>query len=309
MKRLRQVFLAGIVLFLLFFVILVCNQLVSLYRNLATVSLVLAQLVTFVAGLLLLVLLLMPLIAFLRYPKVKELPLVPNSEEYAEYLDARLRQLKRNRFLVSVDYDFAGETPEEQVHGAYFVLKKKGDMLLKKDAKAIFLTTAVSQNGVLDGLCVLFSLLRMVYGLTVLYENRPGLVRLLYLYGQIASVVLIARSLEDMDLIEEQIEPLMTSLVGGSVLSIVPGATGIVTLIVNSIVEGSVNALLTLRVGIIAQRYLSATVAFDKKGLRRGASLEASGQLGEIIKDNGVFVAKSFVKAAKGATVERWRLS
>ena len=179
---------------------------------------------------------------------------------------------------------------------------------MRADASAVFLTTAVSQNGVLDGLTVMAALIKLVYTLTTLYENRPNLRRITYLYGQIAGVVLIARTIEDADLIEEQIEPLMASLLGGTIISVIPGAVGVTTLIVNSVVEGAVNSLLALRVGAIAQRYLSETMQFDKRQIRRSASLEATKQLGSILSENAVLVVKSFANATKDATKNALRV-
>lgn len=287
---------------IVFFLLVAINQLIALYRNLAGVSTVLAVLVTLLVGAVLLGMLLFPIYVFLRYPKMEDLPHSKEDPEYPAYLSRRVEKLRRNKYLRSVHFDYAGETEEEILGNAYAVLKLRGDEMMRGDASAVFLTTAVSQNGVLDGLTVLAALLKLTYNLTTLYENRPSLQRITYLYGQIAAVVLIARTIEDADLIEEQVEPLMASLLGGTVVSMIPGAMGITTLIVNSVVEGSVNALLTLRVGAITQRYLSETMQFDRRIIRRSATLEATKQLGAILSENAVLVVKSFVNATKDAT-------
>lgn len=293
---------------LIFFLVFSLNQLINLYRNLSTLNGTLALALTGVVGFIFLALLIFPLYVFFRFPRMDELPDAKSDPAYPEFIRQQITRLKRNRYLLSVNFDFSGESDEVVLDKAYTVLKARGREMMKADASAVFLTTAVSQNGVLDGFTVLAALMKLVYNLTTLYENRPDLRRIIYLYGQIAGVVLLVRSIEDMDLIEDQVEPLMASLLGGTVVAMIPGAVGITTLVVNSVVEGAVNSLLTLRVGAIAQRYLSETVKFDKKLIRRSASLEATGMLSSILSDNAILVVKSFANATKDATKNALKL-
>lgn len=293
---------------LIFFFVIALNQLLSLYQNLSVVSVPLALGVTIVVGIIFLAILLFPLYVFFRFPRMEELPDATTDPAYPAFVSKQLAKLKRNRYLNSVNFDFSGEDDQVVLDKAYAVLQARGKEMMKTDATAVFLTTAVSQNGVLDGLTVLAALMKLVYNLTTLYENRPDMRRIVYLYGQIAGVVLLVRSIEDMDLIEDQVEPLMASLLGGTVVAMIPGAVGITTLVVNSVVEGAVNALLTLRVGAIAQRYLSETVKFDKRLIRRSASLEATKMLSSILSDNAILVVKSFANATKDATKNALKL-
>ena len=290
---------------IILFIIIAINQTVALYYNLAQWSPVFAAIITALVGIVFAALLLLPIWGFVRYPKAIHLPENEESPEYQASLQVMLQRLQTNKVLLGQHYEFVGETDLEKIQGAYAKLKEISDHQIKKDANAVFMTTAISQNGVLDGATVLFTLLKMVYYITRVYESRPTMTRMIYLYGQIATVVLVARTMEDLDLIEEQLEPILTSLLGGSIVSLVPGAMGVTTLVVNSLVEGSVNALLTLRVGTIAQRYLAATVKPDKKALRRGASMEAAGHLGTIIGNNAKYVVESVTRAAKKATVDK----
>ena len=113
---------------------------------------------------------------------------------------------------------------------------------------------------------------------------------------------MMARGVEDLDLMDDQLEPVIASILGGSLGSLIPGTVYITNILINSITEGSVNALLCLRVGSMTKRYSSSVVEVDKKVIRRSASVEAIGLLGGIIKDNTALVVQSFGKAAKGAT-------
>ncbi len=302
---LKKVLFIGLLFFLTLFLLIIIGQVLTIYSYLASINKVLAIVITGAITILLFGFLMFFILGIFRYPKIKEPP-AKDSIEYEEFLEYKLYKLKKNKYLKSIGYAFEGDSVGEQITNAYAELKKEGDKIMKRDANSIFLTTAISQNGVLDGLTVMFSLMKTIYSLTVLYENRPNYARLLYLYVNIATVVLIARSIEDMDLIEEQLEPILTSIFGGTIVSVIPGGVTVSTLIVNSIVEGSVNALLSLRVSCIAQRYLVMLEPMSKKQIRKGASLEAAGNLGYIIKDNAVFVAKSITSAAKNVAKDKF---
>lgn len=305
MNKLKYYFLGILLLFLGLFSIIVLNQTISIYKNLSEIHPVLGILGAGLTVILLAILIFLQVFIIFKYPKVKKLPNNPSKEEIENYKAERILRLKKNKTLVRLEYNFEGKTREQILSETDGLLKAQAMEVTRKNANSVFITTAISQNGVLDSLAVLFTLGVMVYQIIEVYENRPDFKRVIYLYSQIASVVLVAASIEDLDLIEEQLEPVLTGLLSSSIISAIPGAVGLANLITNSLVEGSVNALLTLRVGIVASRYLSSSVDLDKKSLRKGAFVEATGQLGTIIVSNSAEVIKSISKAAKKATIDK----
>ena len=62
--------------------------------------------------------------------------------------------------------------------------------------------------------------------------------------------------------------------------------------------DGSANAFLTLRVGMIAKRYCGAVVVQPKATLRRAATTEAAGHLGAIVSDGGARLSKAIWRAS-----------
>lgn len=300
MKRLKTIgtFLAaGIALV---FVLFVYNQTAQFVANVGGTNTPAGKAALFILLALYATLLLMPVLSFLRYRRTPELPAEENGAAYEAYLKQVAQNLNENRVLKA-----AGEPAiesEEDILRGYATLNLEANAIIKKEATSIFLTTAISQNGSLDALFMVSSLTKMIWRLMHLYENRPGWARIVQLYGNIAGTVLLARSIEDMDLIEDQIEPLLASLLGGSVLNLVPGAQTVTNLVVSSVTEGAVNTLLALRVGAITRQYLTALTRAEKSVIRRRASLEAAGLLGGILKDNTVGIVKAFGRAAKSAT-------
>lgn len=235
-------------------------------------------------------------------PQVLELKANPSPDEYQVYLQKMKLILKGNDNLSDFDFEQTELPLSSLIDQAMLQLKERSLPIIKENANAIFLSTAISQNGALDSLVILFSLLRMVWQLMLFYQTRPTLKGAVKLYLQVAGVVLMARTLEETDLIEGQMEPLIASIIGESIASAIPGMVPITNLVVSSLMQGSINAFLTLRVGIITQAYLGMTQYQSRKIIRRSAALQSLSHMGSIIKENSKVVVKSVAGAVKNAS-------
>jgi hypothetical protein len=69
---------------------------------------------------------------------------------------------------------------------------------------------------------------------------------------------------------------------------------------VSSVLTGTANAFLTLRVGIIAKGYCGSLVVAEKRTLRRAASAEAAKLLGSIVRQGTSRLSKAVWDASKG---------
>ncbi len=309
--RLKKWIMLPLLGFLVFFCLMAVNQTIQLGSRAFSVHPVLGWSFVVLALGLFLGLLVYPLVSLMSFRAVPELPRDSTSPQYRLYIDTMHLALQKNRLVTDAEVAMPGTDKEEELKAAYAVLDLRSDAVIKKEAAQVFLTTAISQNGSLDGVFVLVSLTRLLWKIIHMYEGRPSLGRILSFYSNVAATILIARGMEDADLIEDQLEPLIASLLGGSVMTLVPGAVPLTNLIVSSITEGSINALLTLRTGCIAQRYLSSLTVPDKKPLRRSASLEAGAMLGDVLRDNTLVVIRAVASATKNAaanvTVNRFK--
>lgn len=237
------------------------------------------------------------------------LPEDPSKEEYEEYLSTMIDILAKNPRLQHLSFDKNQEPHEVIVTRSFQELDNLSQPMIRENANSIFLSTAISQNGVLDSFMVLFTMVRMIWQLADLYQTRPSLASMAKLYAQVAGVVLMARTIEDTDLIEGQMEPLITAILGESIASAIPGMVPITNIIVSSLMEGSINAFLTLRVGLITQAYLGMETPQPKNTVRFHTSRQAIKEMGAIIKENGKVVVKVMAKATKNASVgtaKRW---
>lgn len=159
------------------------------------------------------------------------------------------------------------------------------DILIRQMATTVFLSTAVSQSGRLDALLVLSAQTRMVWRIAHLYYQRPSLRELGHLYANVAATSFIAAELDDLEL-HQMIQPLAAGSVG-AVGGAIPGLQIFTSILVNSLLSGSANAFLTLRVGIISKNYCSSLVAAPRGRVRKAATAQAARLLTGIVRESG----------------------
>ena len=154
----------------------------------------------------------------------------------------------------------------------------------------------MSQSGRLDGLIVMASQSRMVWRIAHVYYQRPSIRDMVHLYANVAGTSFVASELGDMDM-GEQVEPVL-----GAALSALgaglPGLQVAGSLLASCVLDGSANAFLTLRVGMIAKRQCAALVVQPKLEVRRAATTEAAQYLGAIVADGSGRISKALWRAS-----------
>src|SRR5207247_6798944 len=86
----------------------------------------------------------------------------------------------------------------------------------------------------------------------------------------------------------------------------IPGFQIFTTIMVNSLLSGSANAFLTLRVGMIAKAYCGSLIAQPRTRLRRSATTEAARLLSGIVKESGARVRDAIWKELKLKLPRAW---
>ena len=227
-----------------------------------------------------------PTVLVMRLPPALQPPAEGDAAAQAAY-QQRLRQhLGRNRHL-------AGSTlaTDADVAQALHQLQTLAEAETRRVAASVLASTALLQNGRLDGLVVLASQLRLVWRVARIYGLRPSLRQLSYLYGNVGACVLVATSLEDMDF-AELAAPLVQATTPAALAS-VPGLGAMGHLLTNSLASGAANAFLTLRVGLIAQAYCAPQQSPERASVRHSATARAAGQLGQLVRDAGGQVSQA----------------
>jgi len=234
-----------------------------------------------------------PLALFLALPKPLRPPRDENAPEFPQHLIALQQRLNQNAILKNQGVSV---TNRQEVDAALQLLDKRAQEIVVNTAGVVFTSTAISQNGNLDGLLVLVTQTRLVWQVAHVYYQRPTLREMLDLYANVGATAFVAGSIADIDL-SEQVQPIVSGVLG-SAAGAIPGLNIAATLLANSILQGSANALLTLRVGVIARRYCSALVLEDRRALRKSATAEAVVLLSNIVVEGTKSISKAFVQAA-----------
>ena len=234
-------------------------------------------------------------VAFMR-PRPMMVHENPTEKEMEDFRRILLGRLRKNKYLR--DAEVVINDASEMDHALAY-LKEKADEEIRSTAKRVFISTAISQNGRLDVLVVLYLITRLNWRIAKLYNQRPHYRELMNLYANVAITAFVAGSLEDLGL-EDHVTELMGPLVGGSAIGAVPGAQAISSTITNSVLTGSANGLMTLRCGILARNYMSLNL--DSKGsMRRNATMEASRMFVSMSAETVTYVTRKLVKGTTGA--------
>ncbi len=236
-------------------------------------------------------------IAYARLPAA----LVPPEEDSGPKHDAYLQALRIRLAANPRTRDLPLVTTEE-IEKAIGHLSVQADSVVRRTASTVFLSTALMQNGRLDGLIVLFTQIQMVGRIARIYVQRPSPRELTRLYANVAGTAFIASGLESLDL-GEMVAPLAVSVVpalkGG-----IPGLSGISALLVKCVSNGAANAFLTLRVGEIARRYCELTSRCPAELIRKSATAAAVQHLGRIVRENGALVVKKIWASTGRALID-----
>jgi len=294
----------GSLLVLVCSTIFVVNQTAQVVSLATTISPALGRVVLCALLAVYAVAVLVPAALLIRLPKPMIPPADEQSPQYQTYLRRLGARLAGNPYLIG-----AGSLSDRaSIESALKVLDAKADEIVKRAASTLFVSTAVSQNGKLDGLMVLAAQTRLVWQVAHIYNQRPTPRDFGRLYANVGAAIFAASALEDMD-IGAQVAPVISvaagHLAGLHLASLVPFvgqvADKVADLVINSVVEGTANAYLTLRVGIICRTYCRATTAVDKMKTRRNASIAAASMLGSIVSGSLAGVIKPIAAAAAEA--------
>ena len=248
-------------------------------------------------------LILAPVVLFFRLPRTLVPPEDEASPAFEEHLSRLRTRLKTNRRVEGFALD-----KREDIEKALNTLDAQAEDIIKETASQVFVSTAISQYGTMDALFALSAQSKMVWQVSHVYYQRPPLREMIQLYANVATTAFVAVKLDEVD-ISEQVGILVKSALGPSLAGSIPGLQFTASVLTNSIVSGSANAFLALRVGIITRQYCNALIKREKSLIKDSATGEAAKlltstiatALATVTKQVGVAVAKGVIGA--GATV------
>lgn len=217
-----------------------------------------------------------------------------NSTEYQKFIQQLRRKLNRNKFIKGKNFSI---NSEDDLRDALKILDEIAEKEIRKNAIGVFTVIALSQSVRPDGLIVLILLTKMIYRIALIYYQRPGISDLIKLYANVFMTSFLAYTVEEVD-IGQQVEPIVDNLSEISAISTMKSIP-FSGLIGKMILDGSINAYLTLRVGIITKNYCSSLIKPDRRNLRKSASVQAAKMTVTLVKEVGESIAKQIASKLK----------
>lgn len=158
--------------------------------------------------------------------------------------------------------------------------------IMIRHAKTVLISTALCQNARVDMITVFSVDINMVKDLVVKCGFRPNMTNLSKLLVKIFSTALIAEGLQSISL--DDILPASVN----NTLKEIP----LIKPVVSSLTQGLANALLTLRIGCVARRYLFKDgSSITKEDIRRNAFKDALILYPQVIAGTLTFMPKKIV--------------
>lgn len=242
-----------------------------------------------------------PVVMYYQLPDALSPPESEHSKEFEEHLSAVKTRLEHNQRV-----DSNALTTREDIEQAINELDSHADEHIQDTALSLFVSTAVSQNGRLDGLLVLASQVRMVWKIAHIYYQRPAIQDLVWLYSHVAAATFMATEMEDVDLSDE-LEPFIEQAVG-SVSAAVPVVGSTASFFVESVLTGTVNAFFTLKVGVATKEYCGMLTKENERQVRNAATAQASTMIRSVVKEGSVRLANvaKDVASDKSKQASQW---
>lgn len=294
----KQIVLLVALVLAVLFVLFLVNQTAQLVALAGGVHPLLGQVVLYLLLIFYAAVIVVPLVWIGRMPRALFPPEETEGEKYRAYLEKLSRRLSKNPHLEGMAVepgDVAG------IEEALKKLEGKADERIKSAASSVFIMTAISQYGALDAVIVLLAQFRMIWQVTTLYHQRPGLRDMVYLYTNVLATAFLVSRIENLKLLEDQLEPVIASILGSSLSSLTPTFNTAATIVTNSVIQGSANAFLTLRVGVITKMYCASLTKPERGQLRRMAAVQAASMLGKVLGESAYTVSGVVFRAAAKA--------
>ena len=159
-------------------------------------------------------------------------------------------------------------------------LDKRVNAVIHAEAVAVGVATALSMNGTVDAFIVLWRNANLVAKVSRIYFGRPHLMGSLRILRDVAAIVVAARALED-----------VTDITGDVVGSLLGRMGG---LIAGPVMEGGINAMMTLKLGYLAKRrcrsfkgWSAGQAAAISEAALKEVKAESNSVIGDLMKRVG----------------------
>lgn len=224
----------------------------------------------------------------------------PSEAERQAFARELTRRLRGNPHVMAAG--LSGAEPDF-LPRALDVLDARAGEAIRQDARRVFLGTALSQNGRLDALIVFFSLARMVWRVSAIYNQRPSPAELWSVYSAVSSATFISFSIDALDIpqtITESMGELLPAVAPALTASSMPLVGPMLQQCTAAVIDGAANCLLAVRAGVVT-RGAFRFAALGRDEARRQACIRETGtMLAEISHETVGAIVTAFRQQLQG---------
>lgn len=191
-----------------------------------------------------------------------------------------VRRLRANPRVKAANLVPENGDDRENIRRSLALLNEEANKEIDQNARRIFLATALAQNGRLDAIIVFFSLCRLIWRISAIYNQRPHPKEIAGLYWAVVSSTFIALSLEELDITTEisvGFGQAFHAMAPAGITASIPFAGKALQTFTASTIDGAANCYLALRAGIVARNAFA--YAFEEKRPSRAAVYREAGGL------------------------------
>ena len=284
-------YLIGITVLLLFIIILIASIL-DLGEKIRKISKYLEYGFYGIIFLLIIFGIIRPIIIIVGSPSLKIASSIDNPKKQYRIYKKVAKNIIKNNDLNEEEIKMLKKykSKEELLLGLNFVfenhLRKDINKIIISHAKTVLISTAICQSSRFDLITSFTINLSLIKDIVLKLGFRPSMKNLSKLSVNVFSTALIADGLDELsfsDIMPKSID----------IIKNIP----FLDLVVDSVLDGILNALLTIRIGCVARRYIyNDGNIVTKEDIRKNAYKEAMTILPEIIYDTISFFPKRIVR-------------
>lgn len=260
--------------FAFFIFVVVINNVISVGQRLGHVHVVFEVGFYLVSTGLFMYLVVVPMASILKMPKTKISDFMTDHPEIDEKrLKKTVDQMLNSKFVDQVDKDhiqsgYDKGNAETAIRDVYIEKAGKIEDEIEDTASLVLLTTAISQNGLLDAISIIYYNMRMVKRIIVTAGFRPSVKQLLQMIRDIFVTAFIFNTIEEInpeEMLEDVLDASGEKLFGK-----------IISKISSSFIQGCFSAYVTLKIGYVTKYWLYMSEEdFKEKNIKKQSRTEA----------------------------------
>lgn len=234
--------------------LIIIREFIAIYTDLITIDPLYGIIFIILISIIFIYFVLIPLVQIIRTPKIPA-P-VTNAGEVNKLMESRIQIFESSGFLK--DSTIQNKPLKEKYEAYISVLEKEAQKIRSRYVINVFYSTAISQNGFLDGIIILSAGINVIKDIFKLYNGRVSNKDLWMIIRKIYTAMAIGGS-EIIQYSTDEIIPLITT-------------KGVQTIplfdkIVASAADGFVNAAMISRIALITENYCKLTLIKSDKDL------------------------------------------